>query len=101
MPEREIGVIGLATMGQNLARNLARHGVRVVVYNRHRQRTDEFMADFASEGEFRPAFSVEELARLLTPPRAILVMVKAGTPVDEQIDALPKVLQKGDMILRC
>ncbi len=99
MPEREIGVIGLATMGQNLARNLARHGVRVVVYNRHRQRTDEFMSDFASEGDFRPALSVEELARLLTPPRAILVMVKAGTPVDEQIDALTKVLQKGDMII--
>jgi 6-phosphogluconate dehydrogenase len=99
MPEREIGVIGLATMGQNLARNLASHGVRVVVYNRHRERTDEFMKEFASEGDFRPAFSIDELAKLLTPPRAILVMVKAGSPVDEQIDALTKVLQKGDVII--
>jgi 6-phosphogluconate dehydrogenase len=99
MPEREIGVIGLATMGQNLARNLASHRVRVVVYNRHRQRTDEFMKEFASEGDFRPAYSIEELAKLLTPPRAVLVMVKAGAPVDEQIDALTKVLQQGDMIV--
>ena len=99
MPEREIAVIGLATMGQNLARNFASHGVRVVVYNRHRERTDEFMKEFASEGDFRPAFSIDELARLLTPPRAVLVMVKAGAPVDEQIDALTKVLQKGDMII--
>jgi 6-phosphogluconate dehydrogenase len=99
MPEREIAVIGLATMGQNLARNFASHGVRVVVYNRHRQRTDEFMKEFASEGDFRPAYSIEELAKLLTPPRAVLVMVKAGAPVDEQIDALTKVLQQGDMII--
>ena len=99
MPEREIGVIGLATMGQNLARNLASHGVRVVVYNRHRQRTDEFMSEFATEGDFRPALSIEELAKLLNPPRAVLVMVKAGAPVDEQIDALMKVLEKGDLII--
>jgi 6-phosphogluconate dehydrogenase len=99
MPEREIGVIGLATMGQNLARNLASHGVRVVVYNRHRERTDEFMKEFASEGDFRPAFSIDEMAKLLAPPRAVLIMVKAGAPVDEQIDALTKVLQKGDMII--
>ncbi len=99
VPEREIGVIGLATMGQNLARNLASHGARVVVYNRHRQRTDDFMAEFSSKGDFRPAFSIEELARLLTPPRAVLVMVKAGAPVDESIDALTKVLSRGDVII--
>jgi 6-phosphogluconate dehydrogenase len=99
MPEREIAVIGLATMGQNLARNFASHGVRVVVYNRHRERTDEFMAEFSSEGDFRAAYSFEELARLLTPPRAVLIMVKAGAPVDESIDALTKVLQKGDTII--
>src|ERR1700716_1258725 len=99
MPEREIAVIGLATMGQNLARNFASHGVRVVVYNRHRERTNEFMAEFSSEGDFRPAYSFEELARLLTPPRAVLIMVKAGAPVDESIDALTKVLQNGDTII--
>jgi 6-phosphogluconate dehydrogenase len=99
MPEREIAVIGLATMGQNLARNFASHGVRVVVYNRHRERTNEFMAEFSSEGDFRPAYSFEELARLLKPPRAVLIMVKAGAPVDESIDALTKVLQNGDTII--
>jgi 6-phosphogluconate dehydrogenase len=99
MPEREIGVVGLATMGQNLARNFASHGVRVVVFNRHRERTDEFMAEYSSEGDFSAAYSFEDLARLLKPPRAVLVMVKAGAPVDEMIDALSKVLQKGDMII--
>jgi 6-phosphogluconate dehydrogenase len=98
-PEHEIGLVGLATMGQNLARNLASHGVRVAVYNRTRQRTDEFMAAHASEGDFRPAGSLEELARILKPPRAILLMVKAGSPVDEAIDQLVRVLEPGDTII--
>jgi 6-phosphogluconate dehydrogenase len=99
MPAKEMGVVGLATMGMNLARNLAGHGVRVAVYNRTRQRTDEFMAAYGKEGDFRPAFSFEELAQILEPPRAILVMVKAGAPVDDSIDALVKVLEKGDTII--
>ncbi len=99
MPEHEIGVVGLATMGENLARNLASHGVRVAVYNRTRRRTDDFMAAHSSEGDFRPAGSLEELARILKPPRAILLMVKAGPPVDEAIDSLSAVLQPGDTII--
>src|SRR5450756_1354538 len=99
MPEHEIGVVGLATMGENLARNLASHGARVVVYNRTRKRTDDFMAAHAGEGDFRAAGSLEELARILTPPRAILLMVKAGSAVDESIDSLSKVLQPGDTII--
>jgi 6-phosphogluconate dehydrogenase len=86
-------------MGQNLARNLASHGVRVAVYNRTRQRTDDFMAAHGSEGDFRPAGSLEELARILQPPRAILLMVKAGAAVDEAIDSLIKVLAPGDTII--
>jgi 6-phosphogluconate dehydrogenase len=86
-------------MGMNLARNLAHHGTRVAVYNRTRQRTDEFMAQFGKDGDFHPAYSFEELARILRPPRAVLVMVKAGAPVDESIDALVKVLEKGDTII--
>ena len=65
MPEHEIGVVGLATMGENLARNLASHGVRVAVYNRTRRRTDDFMAAHSAEGDFRPAGSLEELVRIL------------------------------------
>src|ERR1700737_1076721 len=99
MPEHEIGVVGLATMGQNLARNLASHGVRVVGYNRTRQRTDDFMAAHSAEGDFRAAGSLEELVRILKPPRAILVMVKAGSPVDEAIDSLFRVLEPGDTII--
>ena len=94
-----MGVVGLATMGQNLARNLASRGVRVAVYNRTRKRTDEFIAGHGHEGDFRAAGSLEELVRLLTPPRAVLVMVKAGPPVDEAIDALTPLLQPGDTII--
>ncbi|GAC1472900.1 MAG: NADP-dependent phosphogluconate dehydrogenase [Candidatus Dormibacteraceae bacterium] len=99
MPGHEIGVVGLATMGQNLARNLAAHGVRVAIYNRTRQRTDDFMAAHAGEGDFRPAGSLGDLARILKPPRAILLMVKAGSAVDEAIDSLTKVLAPGDTII--
>ena len=86
-------------MGQNLARNFASRGVRVVVYNRTRQRTEEFMAAHASAGAFQAAGSLEELAKLLKPPRAILLMVKAGTAVDEAIESLSRVLEPGDTIL--
>src|SRR5256885_14443021 len=99
MPEKEIGVVGLATMGMNLARNLASHGVRVAVYNRTRERTDEFVSAYGKDGDFHAAHSFEDLARILQPPRAVLVMVKAGAPVDESIDALTKVLEKGDTII--
>ena len=99
MPEKEMGVVGLATMGMNLARNLASHGARVAVYNRTRQRTDEFMAAYGKDGDFHPAYSFEELANILKPPRAVLVMVKAGAPVDESIASLLKVLEKGDTIV--
>jgi 6-phosphogluconate dehydrogenase len=86
-------------MGMNLARNLASHGARVALYNRTRKRTDDFMAEFASEGDFKPAYSFEELVHALKPPRAILIMVKAGSPVDEAIDALSPVLQRGDTLI--
>ena len=99
MAEHEIGVVGLATMGENLARNLASHGVRVAVYNRTHRRTDDFMAAHSSESDFHPASTLEELAKILKPPRAILLMVKAGSPVDEAIDSLMKVLQPGDTII--
>ena len=99
VPSREIGVVGLATMGENLARNLASHGVRVAVYNRTRRRTDDFMARHSEEGDFRPAASLEDLVRFLKPPRAILLMVKAGSAVDEAIDSLTAVLEPGDTII--
>src|SRR5438874_9785591 len=99
MAEQAIGVVGLATMGMNLARNLASHGTSVAVYNRTRRRTDEFMSSYGGEGEFTSAFTLEELTKALRPPRAILIMVKAGTPVDEAIDALSLILKPGDTLI--
>ena len=99
MEQHQLGVVGLATMGMNLARNLASHGVQVAVFNRTRERTDTFIKDHGREGDFKPAFSLEELVRSLQPPRAILLMVKAGRPVDDNIDALTPLLAKGDTII--
>ena len=97
--EQELGVVGLATMGMNLARNLASHGVSVAVYNRTRKRTDDFIASYGGEGDFHAAGTLDQLVQLLKPPRAILLMVKAGTAVDEAIDALSPILEAGDIII--
>jgi 6-phosphogluconate dehydrogenase len=99
LEDHELGIVGLATMGMNLARNFASHGIRVAVFNRTRQRTDEFMAAHRPEGDFQPAGTLEELVHSLTPPRAILLMVKAGAPVDEGIEALSMLLEPGDIII--
>src|SRR5258708_25798620 len=99
MAEHAIGVVGLATMGMNLARNLASHGASVAVYNRTRKRTDEFMSAYAGEGDFHPAFTLDEMTDALRPPRAVLIMVKAGAPVDEAIDALSLILKPGDTLI--
>src|SRR5258708_20955668 len=99
MAEHEIGVVGLATMGENLARNLASHGARVVVFNRTRKRTDDFMAAHSKEGGVRPAGSLEELAVPTRPPGATPLMVKAGSAVDDAIDSLSRVLEPGDTII--
>jgi 6-phosphogluconate dehydrogenase len=99
VPEKELGVVGLGTMGSNLARNLASHKTHVAVYNRTHSRTEEFIANHGKEGDFTGTATFEELIRALEPPRAILVMVNAGPPVDQTIDALTKVLEKGDTII--
>jgi 6-phosphogluconate dehydrogenase len=99
MPEKEIGVVGLGTIGGGLARNFASHDVRVAVYNRTHRRTEQFIADHSQEGDFIPAATLEELARVLKPPRAVAVLVNAGRPVDDVIDELTKALDKGDVII--
>src|SRR6266566_3118480 len=99
LEDHELGIVGLATMGMNLARNFASHGIRVGVYNRTRHRTDEFMAAHGGEADFHPAVTLEELVHVLAPPRAILLMVKAGAAVDEGIEALSMLLEPGDIII--
>ena len=94
-----IGVTGLAVMGANLARNMARRGVGVAVHNRTTSKTREFMKDFGDEGPFTGAESLQEFVDALQTPRKIVVMVKAGPPVDGVIDELAPLLDAGDIII--
>lgn len=80
MTNLQLGVIGLATMGSNLARNAARNGATVTVFNRTATKTDEFLASYGSEGTFVGAKTLQEFVAALTSPRPILLMVKAGQP---------------------
>ncbi|MFP1603483.1 NADP-dependent phosphogluconate dehydrogenase [Microbacterium sp. 2216-1] len=101
MPEASanIGVVGLAVMGSNLARNLAsREGNMVAVLNRSRSKTDELVAAHPEAG-FVPAFSYEEFAASLQRPRTAIIMVKAGGPTDAVIDELVRVFEPGDIIV--
>ena len=94
-----IGVVGLAVMGSNLARNLAsREGNTVAVYNRSRSKTDELVAEHPEAG-FIPTFSYEEFAASLSKPRTAIIMVKAGRPTDAVIDSLVEVFEPGDIIV--
>src|ERR1700754_818496 len=94
-----IGVTGLAVMGANLARNIARDGTPVAVHNRTAARTREFMEAYGSEGAFTPAETVEEFVAALERPRRIIVMVKAGAPVDAVINELAPLLDEGDIVI--
>jgi 6-phosphogluconate dehydrogenase len=94
-----IGVTGLAVMGRNLARNLARHGHTVALHNRTPQRTRDLVEQFGDEGDFIPAYSAEEFVNSLERPRQIVIMVKAGAPTDAVIDEFAPLLEKGDVIV--
>jgi 6-phosphogluconate dehydrogenase len=95
----QIGVTGLATMGRNLARNLARHGHVVALHNRTQARTDALVAQYGSEGTFVPSQHTEDFVASLEKPRRILIMVKAGQPTDAVIDELVPLLEPGDIVI--
>ena len=99
MTKRTFGVIGLAVMGENLALNVESRGFPIAVYNRTSRRTQEFMATRAQGKDIKAAYSLEEFVQLLERPRKILVMVKAGKPVDGVIDQLKPLLEEGDTII--
>lgn len=99
MSKASFAVIGLAVMGENLALNVERNGFPIAVYNRSREKTDRFMAERAQGKHVTPAYSIEELIQSLERPRRILIMVKAGAPVDAVIDQLKPYLEEGDILI--
>jgi len=99
MTQPSFGLIGLAVMGENLALNVERNGFPVTVYNRTYAKTEEFMATRAKGKNFLAAQTLEEFVQKLDRPRKILIMVKAGKPVDAVIDSLKPLLEEGDMII--
>src|SRR4051794_19311708 len=95
----QIGVTGLAVMGRNLARNLARHGHTVALHNRSPEKTKPLVEEFGHEGRFLPAESTEQFVASLERPRRLMIMVKAGGPTDAVIEEFAPLLEPGDMIV--
>jgi 6-phosphogluconate dehydrogenase len=95
----EFGVLGLAVMGQNLARNVARNGIPVAVYNRTTERTERFLSEFGAEGPITGTRTIPELVAAIRPPRPILLMVQAGRAVDQVIAELLPHLDPGDIVI--
>ncbi len=94
-----IGLIGLGTMGANLARNAARNGATVAVYNRTTEKTDAFMQSYSSEGKFIATKTLQELVAAIPTPRNIILMVNAGKATDAVIEELAPLLSPGDAII--
>ncbi len=98
--QAEIGLIGLGVMGQNLALNIAEHGYPVAVFNRTPARTEAFAASDEAQGfPVTPCLTLEDLVAAVRRPRAIILMVKAGSATDDQIEALAALLEPGDLII--
>ena len=95
----DLGITGLATMGANLARNAAHKGFAVAVHNRTPSKTDELIRDHGSEGTLVPAHDIPAFLASLRTPRAVMIMVKAGKPVDDVIDELVPHLERGDILI--
>ena len=95
----QIGVVGLAVMGSNIARNFARHDYTVAVYNRSTEKTDAFMAEYGKDGDFIPSTTIKEFVASLERPRRALIMVQAGEATDAVIAQLADAMDKGDIII--
>jgi 6-phosphogluconate dehydrogenase len=99
MSTQDFGLIGLAVMGQNLALNVESKGFSVAVYNRTAARTEEFMAGPAQGKKIVGARSIPDFMAALARPRKMMLMVKAGQPVDDFIEQLLPHLEKGDLVI--
>ena len=98
MGNYEIGLIGLSVMGQNLALNIARNH-SIAVYNRTTSKTKDFMDNKVESQKIKAAYDLEEFISSLTKPRKIMLMIKAGKPVDLVIDSLLPHLDENDIII--
>ena len=99
MDKADIGLIGLAVMGQNLVLNMADHGYRVAVFNRTTSKVDDFINGPARDKNIVGTYDLEELVSALAKPRKVMLMVKAGDVVDRFIDMLVPLLEPGDVII--
>jgi 6-phosphogluconate dehydrogenase len=95
----DIGLVGLAVMGQNLVLNMNDHGYKVAVFNRTTSKVDKFMQDQAKDTAVAGSHSIEEMCGLLKKPRRVMLMVKAGEVVDETIQLIVPHLESGDVII--
>src|SRR6476619_2452095 len=98
-PKADIAVIGLAVMGQNLILNMNDHGFTVVAFNRTVEKVDEFLAKEAKGTNVLGAHSIPEMVSMLKKPRRVMMLVKAGKPVDDFIEQLIPHLEPGDIII--
>ena len=94
MDKQQFGVIGIGVMGKNLAINVESRGLSVSVYDRYRTTTDELLIE-AKEKNIVGTYSIEEFVNSLEIPRKILIMIKAGKPIDDAIEELIPYISKG------
>jgi 6-phosphogluconate dehydrogenase len=99
MQNQNFGLIGLGVMGQNFVLNVERNGFRVAVYNRSAEKTKEYVEGVAAGKNILPAYTLEEFVNSLEKPRRIMLLVKAGAPVDATIQQLVPLLDKDDLII--
>ena len=97
--EADIGLIGLAVMGQNLVMNMNDHGFKVAVFNRTVSKVDTFLAGPAKGSKVVGSHTLKDFFAQLKRPRKVMLMVKAGAPVDELIEECLPFLQKGDILI--
>lgn len=99
MQKADIGVVGLAVMGENLVLNMESKGFTVAVYNRTTSKVEKFVKGRGKEKNIVGTYSIEELVQSIAKPRKIMIMVKAGNPVDMFIDSVIPFLDKGDILI--
>ena len=99
MAKADIGMAGMAVMGSNLAQNMERNGHTVAVWNREPATMDKFMANEGQGKRFVPSKSPEEFVKSLKRPRRIVMLIKAGAPVDWTIDQFKPFLEEGDILI--